>query len=228
MTDIERLLRACQTGYGCRALISWKSLRRIDDWGPIAESILQLGEIHPRARECWLDVWLSGVFSRFNDPTLRPVLDFDLLIDLMRKVLPLYWGGDVVLYRGQLEDDPVGMSWSWRPYTAFQFAQTSVRDGNRFWAPGRRGTIMLRAFVPASEIISAPCINGKGKDQEEFVIDPRHLEIEWLPSIQAGAWIGYDEMRRLRQLGEDGDLEAAAIFMQGHLEGLDESESALG
>ena len=32
------------------------------------------------------------------------------------------WGGDVVLYRGQLGSDPPGMSWSWLPPVAMLYA----------------------------------------------------------------------------------------------------------
>jgi hypothetical protein len=75
-------------------------------WSLAAERILQLDEVHPRAKDRWLDVWVEGTFSRFN--LLK--LDYDLVLSLMRKVLPPYWGGDVVLYRGQVEGDTIGMS----------------------------------------------------------------------------------------------------------------------
>jgi len=32
------------------------------------------------------------------------------------------WGGDVVLYRGQLGSDPPGMTWSWLPPVAMLYS----------------------------------------------------------------------------------------------------------
>jgi hypothetical protein len=37
------------------------------------------------------------------------------------------WGGDVVLYRGQLGSDPPGMTWSWSPPVAMLYSMVGSR-----------------------------------------------------------------------------------------------------
>lgn len=201
MTDIiPRLLRACETGYGCRSVISWKGLaelRRRGLWETAAQKILELPDVHYRAQQCWLDVWVLGVFCGLSNKG-RPLLDRDLTIDLARKVLPVYWGGDVLLYRGQLSSDPVGLSWAWTPMVALRFAK---EHHTRFDKPGD-DAVILRALVPASEIICAPSLEKKILNHDmEFVIDPRGIEYETQPVSEALSWIGWQTLDQMFRLG---------------------------
>lgn len=209
MTFLDRLLRACATGYGCRSLIGRKGLielGRLGLWQTAAQRIIELDRIHPRAQECWLDMWILGVFCGIN--TGRPLLDLDLTIDLARKILPPYWGGDVVLYRGQLASDPVGMSWSWLPLEALHFAKAHKGDD----------AVILRALVPASEIICAPALEKR--DDNEFVIDPRGVEFEAQPVSEALSWVGWHALGRvIGLLGQDCINPDGSIWLPDTIRG---------
>ena len=198
--EISRLIRACATGYGCKSAISANGLAQLTRrglWKLAAQSILELEEVHYRAQQCWLDVWLIGVFCGLSNGG-RPLLERDLTIDLARKVLPPYWGGAVLLYRGQLSTDPIGMSWTWAPMTALKFAREHY---GRFDKSGD-DAVILRALVPASEIICAPLLQKKKIDfEQEFIIDPRGIEFETQPMTQALSWIGFQTMETIARFG---------------------------
>ena len=68
----------------------------------------------------------------------------------------------MVLYRGQLATDPVGLSWSWRSMVALGFARAHY---GRFDQPGE-DAVILRAIVPASHIICAPSLDKRVLDTD--------------------------------------------------------------
>jgi hypothetical protein len=202
MNTIDRLLRACATGVGCRAVINMKVLNGIPRarWSAIARAILELPAIHPRAKERWLNVFVvHAPFLYF----LRD--DLDLSIALARKVLPPYWGGDLVLYRGQLGADPPGMSWSWVPWVAIRYARfgSACEPWGEIGPEGRNDAVILSALVPAQNIICSVFLGASCHYSTEFVIDPRGVDFVTEPAESAINWIRPYTIQRALQLGAD-------------------------
>jgi hypothetical protein len=199
MTINDRLLRACATGVGCRAVINMKVLNGIPraQWSAIALAILELPAIHPRAKDRWLNVFVLDVPIVFFLP------DMDLAIAFAHKVLPPYWGGDLVLYRGQLGADPPGMSWSWVPWVAIRYARfgSACEPWGEIGPEGRNDAVILSALVPAQNIIcAASCHYGT---ELEFVIDPRGVDFVTEPAESAINWIRPYTIQRALQAGAD-------------------------
>jgi hypothetical protein len=63
MNTLDRLLRACATGHGCKALINIKTLNSVNrDIRPdLARAIIELPAIHPRAKGRWLDMRCGAI-----------------------------------------------------------------------------------------------------------------------------------------------------------------------
>jgi hypothetical protein len=169
---LARLLRACETGYGCRPAISpeWLDyLRHHKLWREAAEAILRLDSVHPLARDCFVETWVLTSFGYH--------LDEDLLIPFLRKVMPPYRGYDTLLFRGQGRGR-VGVSWTPSPGVALRFALAGF-DRQKKVKDYRADAVILRAVVPAASIISAPALHGVG---EECIIDPSGVEFTIEPA----------------------------------------------
>lgn len=190
---LSRLLRSCKTGYGCRSTINPKELgglRRDGRWRNVAEAIIRLDAIHPRARDCFLEAWVGGTWMGIH---LDDCLDQDLFVAFLRKVLPSYLDFDTLLFRGQVRG-PAGMSWTRSPQVALKFALFGAEDIDPIdaalgEAAGCAEGVILAAIVPAANIISAPCLHFDGKGQGEYIVDPRGLEFSIEPATEAVVWI---------------------------------------
>jgi hypothetical protein len=200
MTDIiTRLLRACATGYGCRALISPKGLRYLTDnklWREAAEAILRLDAIHPRSQECFLSAWAHCSFGYH--------LDDDLAVAFLRKVMPPYLGFDAVLFRGQ-SPGPVGMSWSTSAHCALMYALYGF--ASPIEAECRTDGLILYAIVPEARIIAAPGLFERSfhaRTVGEHIIDPNGLEFLTEPALDAAVWIEERTADRRRRLNLPG------------------------
>ena len=102
-----------------------------------------------RARDLWIAAWKRN--------GSQPVIDGEPLPK--RRVL--------TLYRGQGENDPLGVSWSLHAEIARKFARTL---GGRVPVPGG---IVLSARVPRSQALAY--LTGRGED--EVIVDPRTLNL---------------------------------------------------
>jgi hypothetical protein len=199
---IDRLLEACTTGKPCAirprvAAISLEGLGQLTKyelWHEAAERIVRLDAVHPAAQARFMKTWILGSFR-------AKVVNDDLWYTMMRKVMPPYEGGASVqrLYRGQVLGDKPGMSWARQPHIAYKFAlfgQESI-DPVKLATDGipaeraalcRTDAVVLRALVPAANIICAPCLLGKAEG--EYLIDPRGLNVDSEPAADTALWIG--------------------------------------
>jgi hypothetical protein len=200
---VDRLIEAFATGQECRVRYEPRRfypaispaglglLTRHKLWREAVERILQLDTVHPDAQFRFLDNWM-----RVGWMTRQLIDDDELFFPFLRKVLPLYHGGELTLYRGQLDGQRLEPSWSRVPYVALKFAL--VGDANldplrlalRGVPKGRRARInavVLRAAVPAADIICAPCLLGQAEG--EYVIDPRGIIFSSEPAAEAAVWI---------------------------------------
>ncbi len=100
------------------------------------------------------------------------IKDDKLLVNLLRKVLPQYDGGTLILFRGENLDrwnsDRVGLCWTSQIAIAEMF-------GGGLNAIGSGGVLLQASFNPSS-IISGPSGHSSYLGEEEFTIDPFKAE----------------------------------------------------
>lgn len=205
---LDRLIEACLTGEECRTSDQGRRrwiaispsgvglLARHRIWPHAAEHIAQLGGVHPRAQERFLDLW-----SRVGWVLRGHVANDELYFPMMRKILPPYEGGAKTLYRGQVRSERAGPSWTRSPHIALKFALWGIDNVDPIRLAlkgipkgGREDAVVLKAEVPANHIICAPCLLGEAEG--EYIIDPRSVEFTSEPARQAALWIKKD-MERL-------------------------------
>lgn len=199
---LDRLIEACLTGEECRtsdegrrrwAAISvggYGLLTRHHLWRHAADSIARLDKVHWRAQYRFLGNWMrvGWLLRRFVD-------DDALFFAMMRKMLPAYDGGGAeTLFRGQVDGARIEPSWTRSPHIALKFALRGDAniDPLRFVlngkpADGRDGAVVLKAVVPASHIICAPCLLGEAEG--EYIVDPRQIAFTSEAATQAAIWI---------------------------------------
>ena len=186
---IDRLVEAAQTGEYCGtsddgprrvAAISADGFGLLYKHGILAEGMRQVGEIenpHPRAQQRFLELWAEDS-ALFRELTC----DDSAFFAGLRVLLPRYEGPPVTLYRGQLADDPLGVSWTSDFVVALKFTLYGIAN----IPPGvhdftksikgltpRRNAAMVRATMQSGQIISAPCLHGH--KEGEYIVDPRGL-----------------------------------------------------
>ncbi|MCK1271379.1 MULTISPECIES: hypothetical protein [unclassified Bradyrhizobium] len=168
-------------------LLTWHGL-----WQYAAQCIAQLDAVHPDAQARFLNVWMRVGWR------VRSLIDDDpLCFALLRKLLPPYDGGQVTLYRGQITAARLEPSWTRSPHIALKFALWGVENVDPIRLAtkglpvgGHNDAVVLKATVPASSVICAPCLLGQ--PEGEYVIDPRWIEFETEPARDAAIWIRKD------------------------------------
>ena len=114
------------------------------------------------------DFFCRELWFRYGDHLRQEANDDLLLIAALRKIMPPYTGGDMILYRGETAHNrdhlTYGVCWSAQKHIAHQHAERGLcrcADG---------GSRLLRATVPASAIIThiGDCA---GHIEEEFLVD---------------------------------------------------------
>jgi hypothetical protein len=170
--------------------ISCKGFKFLADrklWREAARAIVSMDAIHPVAQQRFINAWCRVSFSRYLPAD-------DLFFALLRKIFPPYEGGDEALFRGQRVGDEPGVSWTVAPHIALKFAWFGEEniapialalDGPD--KPTRDHAVILSAIVPASAIISAPCL--RTTLEGEYIIDPRGLVFGSEPANEAAGWI---------------------------------------
>jgi hypothetical protein len=209
---IMNLMAACTTGEPCLVspgprcqrvpAISRDGLGLLTAhnlWHGAAERIARLDAVHSDAQNRFLDVWMrvGGAFRGFIE-------DDELFFAFLRRVLPSYGGKEMILYRGQIDGQPPGPSWSRSPHIALKFAQFGCDNVDPIKLAIRgvpknkaalEGATVLKAPVPAAQIVSAPCLHGKAEG--EYIIDPRRIEFTSEPAREAAIWIKHDLKSKL-------------------------------
>lgn len=98
--------------------------------------------------------------------------DDEVLVQLLRDVLPDYNGPSQKLYRGENEErfsaGKIGLCWTSQRHTAEMFA-----SGLNAYFSG--GGVLLCAMVDATAILSGPGTHCRWLGEAEYTIDPRTL-----------------------------------------------------
>ena len=164
--ELDWLIEAIQFGTKAKQRLS---LRRV----------VELGAVHPTARQVFAKTWLRHISGQM----MRETVDDDaLFFRALRILLPpsTYCGPDVPLFRGQLDDEPIGISWTHAEAVALKFALfgrakvnpnkllEAIKRGKRVRASG----VFLRAMVPASRIIC-----DFKSWEHEVVVDIRGVDV---------------------------------------------------
>lgn len=179
---LDRFIEAVATGKSCRARLSPSGLgllTRHKVWPEAMRRVVELGTAHPLAQQRHLDIWMRVGW------TLRQFVDDDdLFFAGLRILLPRYDGPSMPHYRGQLANEPVGVSWSRGYYNALKFALYGLDnvDPRRLHPayrgpvpkPTREGTVVLMTEAQTAQIICAPCLLGEAEG--EHILDPRGLK----------------------------------------------------
>ena len=194
---IDRLIEAVVTGEHCGT--SLRGPRRYAAISPTGFNVVHWHEAgpeafrriadldrpaHPRARDRFVVYWIRYGW------TLRSYIgDDDVFFEALRKLLPPYQGPPLTLFRGQLDGQWVGPSWSSDPIVALHFA---LRAADFFDDPEVEGfprhmltripralhekrPVLLKAQMHR-EIIAGPIsMKGQRKPYEEFIVDVRGL-----------------------------------------------------
>lgn len=187
-------------------------------WLPAAKEIVRLKAVHPRAQWRFVKVWRRYSFCPHF------IGDDDLLFAFLRKVMPPYEGDNVFLYRGQCDAEPIGASWTVQPHIAFKHALFGERnvdamslalDGIKRRKP-RHGAVIMKAFVPATNIISMPA--SLDRRDGEYIVDSRGIAFATEPALQAAGWIRADLIEGLEACVNVAGL-VVAVARRHKLEG---------
>lgn len=110
---------------------------------------------------------IAACWRQFGGDIRAKLRDDRLLLQVLRRALPGYQGAGCTLYRGEswflLDADQIGVCWTTSEAQARRYASglNAVDSGG----------VLLRAYAPASAILSAP---GPA-DGDVWLCDPRQL-----------------------------------------------------
>ena len=182
---LERFVAAVASGKDARRRLTPSGLSQLTRhrlWPQAMRQVVELGVAHPAAQRWFLNSWTrvpaSTMFRDF-------VGDDALLIAALRILLPRYDGPPMELWRGQLANEPIGLSWARQHHIAVKFALYGVANVDplnlyRARIPARRNAIVLHVVADPANIISAPCL--RGAKEGEYILDPRNIaphDAEW-------------------------------------------------
>jgi hypothetical protein len=188
METLDRFIAACVTGEPRKAVSFPGFCALYGNWPDPFRRIVELGTVHPEAQAGFLDTWRRAPTYMFREY----VGDDDLYFRGLRVLLPSYDGPPTMLYRGQVDGDPIGTSWSRSYHIAKKFALYSWNNVNPITlktdSKPRENSVVLRTLASV-EIICAPCKINQWKFKEgEFILDPRGLEYEREPDRPQEWW----------------------------------------
>lgn len=111
----------------------------------------------------WTEIGFRVREAVSNDP---------LMLNALRLLLPPYHGPGLTLYRGENLDrwqqGRLGFGWTPRREVATMFASgLAASEGT--------GGILVCANVPCNAIIASPGKHSRYLDEDEYIVDPRHL-----------------------------------------------------
>jgi hypothetical protein len=191
---IARALTAVATGQEVRQCFA--PLNHAQCWREFFVGAAALPNVHPTAQADFLTYWAQlGWKLRKLD-----INDDDVLLAGLWKLLPPYQGPAIDLWRGQLRDEPVGISWTSSLIVARKFALYDTHflelcdergdfsetvlaaEVARRGLAARTGAVVLAARqVSAAHIICTPYLHGHDYE-DEYIVDPRGLDIHTEPT----------------------------------------------
>jgi hypothetical protein len=143
-------------------------------WPEAMRRVVEVGAAHPDAQRRFLGLWQRVPWG----PVRQWVGDDELFVTALRVLLPSYDGPAIKLFRGQLADEPVGLSWTRSYLVALKFALYGAENADannlsKARIPARAGGVVLSSLVHSRAIICAPCLLGHREG--EYIVDPRSL-----------------------------------------------------
>ncbi len=140
-----------------------EELTRSNRWREIAESIVLRGQALPASQDSFGTYWIVA-----GHRIREQVADDCLLSKMLRRTLPPYDGGALILYRGENLE-------RWRA-GALGFAWTKEIETARMFGRGlnavRTGGVLLRGTFAPNAIISGPNRHSRYLQEEQFTVDP--------------------------------------------------------
>ena len=132
-------------------------------WARTVQSFLEDSKPKPWGHEDFDTYWIvAGHHIR------EQVANDHLLASFLRRVLPPYRGGTIVLYRGENKQrfaaGVIGLSWSTNVNIATMFAQGLNGVGN--------GGILLRAQFEPLAVITEPNAHSLYLGEHQYTVDP--------------------------------------------------------
>ena len=132
-------------------------------WGRTARFVLEGSAPLPWGDEDFGTHWIiAGHHIRGQ------VADDHVLASFLRKVLPSYADGPVVLYRGESKErfaaGAIGFSWSHSESVAAMFARGLNAVGG--------GGVLLRAELDAPAVIAGPNAHSRYLGEHQYTVDP--------------------------------------------------------
>lgn len=172
--EIDRFLEACATGKAVSRRANLGALGMVMRSRDALRAVANLEAVHPEVQRKILEGWTRvAVWQSVR----HDIGDDGLWFAALRKLLPPYDGGPEDLVRGQLEGEPLGMSWTRSWHIAEKFARFGTASDYEIRTQRREprpGAIVIEA-VACCEIICAPCLLGH--KEGEFIIDPRGVTV---------------------------------------------------
>lgn len=134
------------------------------------------------------------VVLRDGDTLRQDVGDDRALVQGLRALLPNYSGPGLTVYRGEAAvnagSGAHGLSWTSDMSVARSHAETG---GSRTSA---KGSVLIAAFAPARAVISAPALIDDRYAEQEYIVDPRHLEE--MKVLEEFGRVSHDDLVKLR------------------------------
>jgi len=144
----------------------FRTITREEHWQSEAEIILGKKQFSPRFIEGFHTHWVESAHR------IRSQVGDDIQLSrMLRRILPKYTGGDLVLYRGEnvnrWNEKSIGFCWS----TSVEVARMFGRGLNAVDSGG----LLLSCNCKADWIISGPNEHSKYLGESEFAVDPQML-----------------------------------------------------
>ena len=136
-------------------------------WPAAFRAVLRVRSPNQRFRKHFLESWL-----RHGDHLRQEVSDDLLLADGLRRLLPAYSAGPVILWRGDSfynrRRRTYGLSW-----TSSEEVGRSFMNG--IWRTLEDGSVLLKTEAPADAVICSPLMLGDHYGEAEYLVDRRRL-----------------------------------------------------
>lgn len=156
----------------------FRTIKEQGRWGAYANSLLNEPELTPSAIAQFGTYWIEA-----GHHIREQIGDDQLLIRLLRRLLPPYEGGSIELFRGEnrtrWESKIIGLAWTSKANIARMF-------GSGLNALDTGGVLLKAHFAPVA-IISGPNAHSNYLGEEQFTVDPfagtAISMIEYYPAI---------------------------------------------